>query len=221
MIPIKTYYRRRFPKEEMKSRTRLWQTLCSSFFQKYVRQTDTVMDIGAGYCEYINAIHCKKKYAVDINPDTKKFARSDVTVVSVNAMKIPVRYNGKMNVIFMSNFLEHLESKKDVLVLLTRIKSLLAPNGKLIVLQPNIDLVREKYWNFFDHHIIFNTQNIREVFEICGYRLDEYIVRFLPYSTKHTLLPVNPTLIKFYLTLPEFLRPWAGQSLIIASSRSS
>lgn len=216
MIPIQKYYRRRFPSQSIRTRTLLWKTLCGSVFQSYVARSSTVMDIGAGYCEFINNIRCKKKYAVDINPDTKKYAAGDVSVLLTNARRIPATYNHSIDVVFMSNFLEHLQKKEDVLTLLVKIKLLLAPGGTLIIMQPNIDLVHDKYWDFFDHTIIFNTENIREVLEICGYHIDTYVVRFLPYTTKNSQLPVLPFLIKLYLSLPEFLRPFAGQSLIIA-----
>lgn len=218
VTPIQAYYRRRFPKDEMNSRILLWKTLCDAYFQRYIPTASTVMEIGAGYCEFINNIQAKHKYAVDINPDTKKFASPGVTVLIRDANAIPETFNHTIDIIFMSNFLEHLEKKDDVLSLLTRVKRLLKRSGKLIVLQPNIDLTHEKYWDFFDHNIVLNTGSIREVFEICGYRIDTFIVRFLPYSTKHTLLPISPLLIRLYLSLPDILRPWAGQSLVIASS---
>lgn len=217
MIPTQRLYQKRFPTSSHATREVLWQTLCMQFFQRYVRATDTLMDIGAGYCEFINAISCKKKIAVDINPDTKHFAASGVTVLSTNANNIPAAYNGRIDVIFLSNFLEHLESKEEVLRLLTRITLLLAPGGKLILLQPNIDLVHEHYWDFFDHTVVFNTSNIREVLNLTGFTIDTFIIRFLPYTTAHSHVPISPLLISLYLFLPPFLRIWAGQSLVIAS----
>jgi len=174
------------------------------------------MDVGAGYCEFINAVRCKKKYAVDVNPDAKKYASPDIHVLLTRADCIPNSYDHTIDKVFLINFLEHLEKKEDVITILTRIKKLLTPDGKLVIMQPNIDLVHEKYWNFFDHIIILNTESIREVLALTGYHVDTFIVRFLPYTTVNNRLPVNLFLIRLYLSLPEFLRPWAGQSLIIA-----
>lgn len=216
MIPLKRMYHRRFPDNSLPLRKRMWETIYGMEFRKYITPSSSVMDIGAGYCGLINAVHCKKRVAVDINPDIKKFAAPGVTVLTVPADAIPARFTRSMDIIFISHFLEHLESKDAVFSLLTKVKRFLKPGGKLIILQPNIDLARYRYWDFFDHNIIFNTENIREVLELSGYTIDTFVERFLPYSTKNTWLPVNPFLVRCYLSLPEWLRPWAGQSLIIA-----
>lgn len=213
----KHVYRNRFPENSFQSRKQIWRDLCTAAFEKYIFPGDTVMDIGAGYCEFINAVHCAKKIAVDINQDTKTYAARGVQVLLTRADRIPKSYNHTIDKVFLSNVLEHLEKKEEVLAVLVRIKKLLAPGGKLIIMQPNIDLVREKYWNFFDHIIILNTESIREILALTGYHVDTFIVRFLPYTTVNNRLPVNLFLIRLYLFLPEFLRPFAGQSLIIAS----
>lgn len=216
MMQTKHIYRRRFPESTKTSRTVLWETLCQSVFQRYVKKTDTVMDVGAGYCEFINAVNAKRKIAVDINPDVSEYADRSVRVYRMHIHGVPQALNGTVNIVFMSNFLEHLERKTDVLKVLVRARKLLASNGKLIILQPNIDLVKENYWDFFDHNIAFTTKNIREVLETTGFTIDTFVVRFLPYTTKESKLPIHPLLIRLYLALPEFLRPFAGQSLIIA-----
>ena len=46
----------------------LWRTLVDACFQRYVGPTDTVLDLGAGYCEFINPVRCGAKHAVDLNP---------------------------------------------------------------------------------------------------------------------------------------------------------
>ena len=42
-------YEHRFSAAERERKTALWKVLCQSFFQKYVRESDTVVDLGAGY----------------------------------------------------------------------------------------------------------------------------------------------------------------------------
>ena len=65
---ITRLYRLRFNKE-LKTRNKIWKILCRDFFQKYVKPTDTLCDIGAGYCEFINNINAKNKIAIDINKE--------------------------------------------------------------------------------------------------------------------------------------------------------
>src|SRR3990167_5718405 len=106
-------YRLRF-KRELESRNEIWKVLCSDFFQKYVGQSDTVCDLGAGYCEFINNIKAKNKIAVDINPDTKKFAGKNVRVIITSSTKLPNKLTNNIDVVFASNFFEHLPTKEDI-----------------------------------------------------------------------------------------------------------
>ncbi len=216
MLNISQIYYNRF-QNDIDSRNDRWQVLCLSYFQKYISPKDVVMDIGAGYCEFINNIHCSKKYAVDINPDTAKYAAPGVIFLKYPGVGLPQKYYGKMNVVFMSNFLEHLASKEEVIAVLQTARRLLTPTGKLIILQPNIDLTREKYWDFIDHKIALNGNSVIEALEISGFNKINFTKRFLPLTTK-SALPQNAFLVKAYLSLPSFLRPFAGQSIFIAQS---
>lgn len=216
MINVENYYKVRFKDNELLKRRLLWKTLCFLFFQKYISKTDIVLDIGAGYCEFINNIKCYKKIALDLNPSTKRLANKDVEVLQINAFKIPFKFYGKVDIIFMSNFLEHLHSKEEVIELLSICNKILKKKGKLLLLQPNINLVKESYWDFIDHIIPLNTNCIKEALEIGGFKIEKFIEKFLPYSTKNRLLPKNKILIKLYLKIPSFIRPFAGQSFVLA-----
>ena len=216
-MQTKDFYRIRFSRNEVYSRNLLWVYLCEKFFQKYIDKDSTVMDIGAGYCEFINNISCKNKIAVDINSDTKKYADKDVLVIDSTAEKIPSKYNNKIDVVFMSNFLEHIEGKDEVLVILRRVQKLLKKGGKLLILQPNIDLVKTRYWDFFDHKVQLNLPSLTEGLNWSGFEIKHSVKRFLPYTTKLGL-PQDVFLLKIYLFIPSFLRPFAGQSFVYAES---
>lgn len=218
MMPPDNCYRHRFSAEDNIKRQAVWKTLCSLCFQRFIGPSDVVMDIGAGYCEFINHIRCGRKLAVDLNPDTKKYAGKDVEVVTVPATKIPSRFDRKIDRIFMSNFLEHLRSSEEVSVVLTRAHRLLSPGGKILILQPNIDLVGSHYWDFFDHNVPLNGKSLQEALELAGFSIETYIERFLPYTTKNSL-PLQAQLVRWYLLLPPPLRPFAGQSFCIGKTR--
>ncbi|MBI2617167.1 hypothetical protein HYW55_03485 [Candidatus Gottesmanbacteria bacterium] len=119
MIDIKKLYDTRFSALERVKKQKLWKRLCQDFLQQFINASDTVVDVGAGQCEFINNISCRKKIVIDINPDTKTFADSDVRVIisSIKHIKESLR-QGSADVIFMSNLLEHLESKEEVFRLL-------------------------------------------------------------------------------------------------------
>lgn len=215
-INFADYYVNRFSSTERAGKLTIWKELCRYCFQQYVGKKETVMDLGAGYCEFINNISCGKKIAVDVNPDTKKFANKDVSVINKSVFQLPDKFNNTVDVVFLSNFLEHLNNKDDVVELLRRVNKLLKKGGKIILLQPNIDLVKEAYWDFIDHKVALNTKSIKEALIISGFKINLFIRKFLPYTTKNTHIPMMPTLLKIYLLLPEIIKPFAGQSFVVA-----
>ena len=216
MITVKQVYSHRFSPSENEYRKQVWNILCSSFLQQFVRSSDAVIDIGAGYCEFINTIKCRKKIAIDINPDTRIHAAKNVDVIQTPAHKPPSSLRHQAHVVFMSNFLEHLESKDEVLAVLIAARALLKKGGTILIMQPNIDLVKERYWDFFDHKVVLNGPSVIEALELAGFTKDVYIKRFLPYTAKSRYIPKFSSLTRFYLLLPEFLRPFAGQSFFSA-----
>ncbi len=218
MKTVKDYYRNRFPEDELERKNQIWKVLCNDFFQKFVRKNDVVMDIGAGYCEFINNIKCKTKIAVDINPDTKKFADKNVKIVRSISTKIPSSFKNKVDVVFMSNFLEHLSIKEEVLATLEKSNEVLKKNGKIMIMQPNISLIGNKYWDFIDHKVPLNIGSIVEALGIVGFDIDLIVKRFLPYTTKSRFVDAH-FLVGIYLMIPEIFRPFAGQSFFLATKK--
>ena len=209
-------YQNRFEAKDLAKRRKLWRVLVDEYFQQFIAPSDTVMDIGAGYCEFINAISCAKKIAVDPNPDTRQYAQKNVGVIQSTATGIGKQYDNVIDIIWMSNFLEHLQTKEDMLAVLVRARALLRPGGRLLILQPNIDLVHEHYWDFIDHHIALNTASVAEALTLSGFKIERIVRRLLPYTTKSNL-PIDVLfLVRWYLRFPEWLRVGAGQSFFVA-----
>ena len=73
-------YRHRFEPAELPRKLAIWRVLCEDFFARYVRANDVVVDIGAGYCEFINSVTCGRRIAVDLNPDVRRFAAPNVEI---------------------------------------------------------------------------------------------------------------------------------------------
>jgi SAM-dependent methyltransferase len=53
-------------------RRAVWGGSDRGLFWAHVRGTDTVLDLGCGYGEFINQIQCRRKYAMDLNPHIPK-----------------------------------------------------------------------------------------------------------------------------------------------------
>src|SRR3972149_8870350 len=142
MIDIKKLYDSRFTQLERVKKNQLWRILCHDFLQKFIKKDDFVVDLGAGQCEFINNIFARMKIAVDVNKDVKSFASRDVKVVIASVKRLNTTFEkGEIDVIFMSNLLEHLDSKEDVFRLLNEAYQVLKVGGRLLIMQPDIKLV--------------------------------------------------------------------------------
>lgn len=211
---LQTLYKRRY-EGELAERNRIWRILCMHFFQRLVNKTDTVLDLGAGYCEFINNIVCAHKYAVDLNNDVSKFAAKDIIVSNKPISELTKELKESIDVVFMSNFLEHLKSKEEVLAVLADIHNILKPDGKIMIMQPNIRYAFKGYWDFFDHNIPLSEKSVCEALILSGFTAERIIPKFLPYSIK-SRLPRHSFLVYLYLKLPLLWRIFGKQMFIIA-----
>lgn len=211
---LEKLYKNRFDSINIEEKKNLWKILCSEFFQKYIAEDSVVVDFGAGYCEFLNNIRAARKIAVDLNKDAKKYANSDVVVLTEEALKTSLE-NSSADIVFISNFLEHMNSKEKIFEVLSEAFRILKPGGRIIVLQPNITYVGNKYWDFFDHKIPLTEKSLSEALKLAGFNIKTCIKRFLPYTTKSGL-PKWPFFIRLYLKNPLFWNLWGKQCLIIA-----
>lgn len=207
-------YSRRFAGIE-KRRTEVWRILARHYFNRWVRPADSVVDLGAGYCEFINSIQAAHKIALDTNPVTAAKAIPGVKVLQQDATKewpIPPE---SADVIFSSNFFEHLPAKEDLARCLANAYQALRPQGLLIVLGPNIRFCYDEYWDFFDHYLPLSDRSMVEAMEITGFQQELVLPRFLP-LTMSGRLPHWGFLVRLYLSFSLAQRLWGKQFLVIA-----
>ena len=217
-------YQQRFPEAELAQKNAIWKVLCADFFQRYVDVGDTVVDIGAGYCEFINNIRASRKIAVDLNPDVRHFAAADVEVINAPCSTIKAKVTspltGSVDAVFMSNFLEHLPDKAAVLETFREAHRILRDGGRIIVLQPNIRFLPGEYWDFFDHHTPLTDRSLVEGLQLAGFRPSVVVPRFLPYTTK-SRLPKATALVRLYLRFPPIWRLLGKQALVVAIKKGN
>lgn len=212
-LDLQTVYRNRFSENE-KKRQVVWQVLTRDFFQQWVRPDDAVLDVGAGYCEFINNINAKTKYALDLNPTTASAAAAGVNVVSQDISEPWQLADASVNVVFSSNFLEHLNSKDAVLHCLREARRVLKQDGTVILLGPNIRFCSTAYWDFFDHHIPLSDRSIVEALQLSGFECTRVVDRFLPFTMQGNK-PTHPFLITAYLKMPFAWSIFGQQFLVI------
>jgi len=213
-LRVAKLYKERFSPEEVERKNRMWRVLCTDFFQRFVPEDSIVLDIGAGYCEFINNIRARRKYAVDLNQDTRTCANRDVEVFTSSANDLHFLPPDSVDIAFMSNLLEHMQSKEEVLQVLVGVHRVCKRGGRVLILQPNIRYVRDQYWDFFDHRIPLTDKSLAEALVIAGFDIERIFPRFLPYTTK-SRLPSFPLLVRIYLRIPLAWRILGRQAFII------
>ena len=214
-LSLAQMYSDRFDRREQIAKQRIWQVLCRDFFQRYVRANDTVLDVGAGYCEFINNIVCASKIALDLNEDTARYAAPGVRVVRCMSNAMEPIADASVDVAFASNFFEHMPSKAVFFETLLEIRRVLRPGGRLLILQPNIRFVGGEYWDFLDHHIPLTDRTLVEALLAARMRPVEVVPRWLPYTTK-SRLPQHPALVRLYLRVPIAQRLLGKQAWVVA-----
>jgi SAM-dependent methyltransferase len=208
-------YARRFPEDERPDRAALWRVLCADFFQRYVAAGDTVLDVGAGFCDFINHIRCGEKIAVDVQDEVRTAAAPGVRVHVGPADDLGWLADGRVDVAFVSNVFEHFPSKGAVVAALRELRRVLRPGGRVLILQPNIRYAYKVYWDFLDHHLPFSHRSMLEALAVAGFRAVEVRPRFLPY-TSVGWMPRWPWLVRLYLRLRPAQWLFGRQMLLVA-----
>ena len=203
-LDLQLEYKNRFDGSDF-YRNAVWKILCNDFFSKAISETSVLLDLGAGWGEFSINIKAAKKYSMDLNPDCGKRVAGYSTFLQQDcSTKWPIDDN-TLDIVFTSNFLEHLPSKDLIEKTLREAQRCLKPGGKIICLGPNIKYVPGSYWDYWDHFIPITEQSMAEVLSLNGFRVVEKIDRFLPYTMSGGK---NPPLlaVKLYLKLPFFWR---------------
>ena len=208
-------YKIRFSNEELPRKNEIWKILCSDFFQKFINPESTVVDIACGYGEFLNNIQAKRKVAVDLNPDAVNFLEKKVEFHQRMATDLSTVIKDSADIVFTSNFLEHLPDKNTLDIFLDQVLMALKPGGKYLILGPNLRYVPGQYWDFYDHHLGLTHLSLTEALKMRGFEIEVCIDRFLPFTTQGAL-PTHPYLVKLYLFFPPVWKILGKQFFIVA-----
>jgi SAM-dependent methyltransferase len=199
-------------------RNSVWKVLVS-YLSRWVPEDGTVLDIGSGYCEFINNLETGRRYAMDLNPDTRRRAAAGVMVLEQDCAECWPLADGELDAVFTSNFLEHLSDKKAISAVLANAHRCLKPGGRLIAMGPNMKYLPGLYWDFFDHHIALTELSLGEALSNCGFEIEERVARFLPYTMSHRRR--YPTwILRLYLAAPPLWRFFGKQFLVVGRKRT-
>lgn len=215
--PLQELYEARFDEREVVAKQAIWNEI-AGYLQRFVDPTRPVLDLACDRGHFIRAIRAAERWATDIR-DMRSALPSEIRFVQASGLDLADAVpSDHFGTIFMSNYLEHLESPDAVVRQLAVARGLLGPGGRVVILQPNIRLVGPRYWDFIDHKVALTERSLTEAAELAGLQTDKVITRFLPYSTKGRL-PSAPALVRAYLALPPVWWILGKQTLYVGSRR--
>lgn len=204
------YHETRFAEEER--RNVLWRTLWDAYFSKRIKPEDCVLDIGAGYGQFINNVSARRRIAIDAWAGMPAHLDPGVEAFIGDAAELSAIDDGSVDYAFASNIFEHLSQEK-VAAVLAKLKRKLSPKGVLTILQPNYAYAYREYFDDYTHCSVWSHVSLADFLQANGFDVLESRPRFLPLTIK-SRLPVSPLLIKLYLLSP--VRPLGKQMLFVA-----
>jgi len=213
MANLRAIYENRF-QESGEHRAIVWNVLVADFFQKFIPQDSTVLDLGAGYCEFTNAINARRKIAMDLNPSTPQMAGAGVEVIASDVTQNWPVDDESVDVVFTSNFFEHLPTKDALATCLSEAFRVIRSGGRLIAMGPNIRFCGDVYWDFIDHYLPLSDRSLAEAFRVAGFQIEKVIPRCLPFTM--TGKRPSSAAVKLYLRVPLVWKIMGKQFLIVA-----
>jgi SAM-dependent methyltransferase len=208
-------YHRRFVRTAA-YRNRVWEVLTRDFFTRWVKPNAAVLDLGCGYGEFINNISAGEKWAMDLNPDAPNHLKPEVRFIHQDCSAPWPLPENSLDIVFTSNFFEHLPDKTCLSRTLRHIRKCLKPGGQLIAIGPNIKFLHGQYWDFYDHNVYLTETSLGEALEIEEFTLEVIEPKFLPYTMVSA--PEYPMFfVQLYLACPLLWKISGRQFLVVAN----
>lgn len=208
------YFETRLPYDP--NREKLWRVLCG-YLQRDIRSDGAVLELGGGYCHFINNIRAAEKHVVDLFAGIRTHAAKGVMPHVRSCTNLDNFQPASFDVVFASNLFEHL-TREQLEQTLAGVLRVLRDGGKLIIIQPNFKYSYREYFDDYTHLQIFTETSLTDLLMANGLQVEKVVARFLPFSIKSTG-PKWPWLLKLYLPMP--WHPFAGQMYVIAGKKSN
>jgi SAM-dependent methyltransferase len=158
-------YAHRFDDVDAARKDALWRVI-GGFLQQFVPRDGAILDLACDRGDFIRNVVAAERWASDVRdvsafiPPPIRFVQSDGLAI---ADALPHEH---FDLVFMSNYLEHLPNGAAVIAQLEAASAVLKPGGRVMVLQPNINLTGNRYWDFIDHGVALNERSLVEAAEL-------------------------------------------------------
>ncbi|NJB68677.1 SAM-dependent methyltransferase [Desulfobaculum xiamenense] len=210
MPGIGDYHETRFTHDP--ARRGVWAEI-ADYLRPYFPPEASVLELGGGYCEFINAVPGATRQVVDLFEALPRHAAPGVTAHVGDATSLSFIEDESVDVALASNFFEHLD-REGFERCIGEVRRVLRPGGRLLVIGPNFRLCAANYFDDYTHRLIFTDNGMCDWLESLGLRVERVEPRFMPFSMK-SRLPKARWMVRLYLRLP--LRPLAGQFFVCAA----
>ena len=194
------------------SRRIVWEVV-AGHLGRWIPAEASVLEIGAGYCDWINHVRAARRVAVDTWAELPTHAGSGVEPIVLDAGTELGRFaDASFDAVLASNVLEHFTPDVAVIVV-EQVARMLTPGGRFLIVQPNFRYASRRYFDDYTHRSVFTDVSLPALLRAHGFTIDDVRPKFLPYSMRETRVPITRWLVTAYLRSP--LKPMAGQMLVI------
>lgn len=209
-----SYYQSRYTPSP--DRSVVWPEVVR-YLQPWLAGATTVLDLGAGYCDFVNNVSASRRLAVDYSSESAVHAAQGVEHIVSSADDLSQVASASVDVVFSSNLLEHL-TEEQLDKTMNEVQRTLRPGGLFISMQPNYRLAYRTYFDDPTHRKVFSDVALRNFLLSHHFRIVREWPKFLPFSlaSRPRLLPLSPLVVRAYLHSP--WKPFAGQMLFIAAT---
>lgn len=192
-------------------RAAVWRHIVA-FLATWIPPTADVLELGAGYCDFSNAVRARSVTAMDLGVTVTTAAAAGVRAEVGDCTDLVRFADDSFDVVFASNLLEHL-SREGGQRLVDDARRVLRPGGRLILMQPNFRLRPGEYFDDYTHVAVYSDRSLPDFLDAAGYDIVAVLARFLPQSMKSRFSAFT-RLVPLYLRSP--IKPLAGQMLVVA-----
>jgi SAM-dependent methyltransferase len=203
-------YAHRFAAVSPQSKQSAWSEIAAWLYEAMGRPR-AILDPAAGELEFLRNVPAAERWGVDLQKPSRTegvhFIQGDIFSTPLPA--------GHFEGAFLSNFLEHLDGPERIVALMGKLRTCLAPGGRLAIMGPNFKYCAAEYFDCADHLTILTHVSVGELLAASGFRVTRCVPRFLPYSFR-SRLPSAAPLVRAYLRMPWAWPLFGKQFLLIA-----
>src|SRR5918998_160847 len=172
----------------------VWQVV-ARHLARWIPPQAHVLEIGAGYCAWINAVRAARRVAIDIWPDVGRHAGPGVEARVLDAAtSLRSLGDGAFDVVLASNVLEHFDPDTAASVV-GDTRHVLRRGGRLLLVQPNFRYAARHYFDDYTPRPVFTPVPRRALPRAGGFRGAQVPPRSLPYSMRDSRLPIHAWLV--------------------------